>query len=285
MVALETAVLTHGLPAPHNLKVVIDQIEVVAQTDAMAAVVGLVQGELVVGLTVEELRRLAETDAPAKVNLQNLAAHAAMGDTGGTTVSVTLFAAHRVGISVMATGGIGGVHRGNPHDVSADLPALAHYPMCVVCSGPKAILDIPATLENLESAAVPVLGYGTDWVPAFYSASSDCRATVRVDTPADASAVIRKQLDFDLSQSVLVCQPPPAEVAIPWSEVERAVSEAEVQAKQKRIVGREVTPYLLAFLATRLAGRTLDTNTALLVENARLAAQIAVELKAFRPDQ
>lgn len=277
VVALETAVLTHGLPKPLGIETVLQQVAAIEQEHAVAAVVGLLDGKAKVGLTNDELLRLREQDEPQKVNLQNLSVACHAGACGGTTVSATMHLAHRVGIKVMATGGIGGVHRGG-QDVSTDLMALASIPMVVVCSGPKAVLDVPTTLERLEASGVPVVGYRTDRIPAFYCANSGYAATGRVDSPEAAASVFREQMDLAVRSAVLLCQPPPQDAALPWHVVQRAVDQAEDACAREGVEGREVTPRLLEAVTLALHGENLRTNAALLVANARLAAQVACAL-------
>ncbi|GMV36130.1 MAG: pseudouridine-5'-phosphate glycosidase [Fimbriimonadales bacterium] len=274
VVALETAVLTHGLPKPLGLETVLLQVRHIQEKGAVAAIVGLLDGEAKVGLTNEELLRLSELQQPQKVNLQNLSVACHAGASGGTTVSATMQLAHLAGIRVMATGGIGGVHRGG-QDVSTDLVALSAVPMVVVCSGPKAVLDVSATLERLEAYGVPVVGYGTDHVPAFYSADSGWPATGRVDTPEAAASLFRSHLEHGVRSAVLLCNPPPADASLPWDVVQRAVDEAERACVRDGVSGRAVTPRLLEAVTLALDGANLRTNTALLVANARLAAEVA----------
>ncbi len=278
VVALETAVLTHGLPAPRNLETVRQMEHAIRKEGAVPAVIGMWQGQIRVGLNGHQLETLAETRECSKVNLQNLAIVAARGEHGGTTVSATMFAAKQVGIQVLATGGIGGVHLHNSCDVSNDILALAEISMLVVCSGPKAVLDIESTMELLETHGVPVLGYQTDFVPAFYSADSGVRATASVSGPQQVVEIMFAHHRHGLRQAILLCQPPPEEVAIPKAEIDAVVHRAVEDAYATGISGRELTPYLLRALSDTLDGRPLEANCGLLVKNARLAGRLAKAL-------
>lgn len=278
LVALESALITHGLPPPLNRDVAQEMEETVRREGAVPATIAVLEGRPCLGLTPEQMERLAAEPSPVKISLRDLPAAVARGATGGTTVAATMHLAHRAGLRLFATGGIGGVHRGHPEDVSADLPALASIPMVVVCAGAKAILDLPRTLEVLETLGVPVVGYGTDTLPAFTSPTSGLPLPLRADSPEEVAAMARARDDLGLRAALLVTVPVPAEAGIPWeaarSEIEAAVAEAEARG----IHGPALTPYLLARLAERTDGRSLQANRALLIQNARLAARIAKAL-------
>ena len=278
VVALESALITHGLPAPLNLQVARRMEEVIREQGAVPATIAVLDGVACVGLTPPELERLAQEPAPAKVSLRDLAAVLARGRTGGTTVAATLHLAHQAGIRVFATGGIGGVHRGHPEDISADLPALAAIPLVVVCAGAKAILDLPRTLETLETLGVPVVGYRTAAFPAFTSRSSGLPVPIRADTPEEIAAIIQAQEALGLRGAVLVCVPIPEEAELPWEEAQVEIEAAVAEAEQRGIGGKELTPFLLARLAERTGGRSREANEVLLVNNARTAARIAQAL-------
>lgn len=273
VVALETAVLTHGLPRPLNLEAFRSMEAAVRAEGAVPAAVCLLAGEVRVGMSPYEAVELANDTASVKVGLADLPAAAAAGVSGGTTVAATLWAARRAGIDVFATGGIGGVHRGaeTSFDVSGDLSALARFGGCVVCSGAKAVLDLPKTFELLETLGVCVVTYGADEIPAFTCRSSGLAARHRVDTPEAAAAVLRARDGLGLAPAVLIAQPPPEEVAVPREAVEGALR----QVLEESPAGQGLTPFLLHAVAERTAGATIAANTALLVENARLAARIA----------
>lgn len=278
VVALETAVLTHGLPHPLGLETVLAMQDAVRAAGALPAVVGMLAGRLRVGLDPDQLAALARAPAPRKLGRRDLALAALAEADGGTTVSATCWAAARAGIEVFATGGIGGVHRGAAQDVSTDLPALAQSPVLVVASGAKSLLDLPATLEVLETWGVPVLGYGTDRFPAFYVAETDLRLTSRVDGPAAAARAWLMARRLGLPGGMLLAVPVPAAAAIALAEVEAWVAAATAEAAAAGTTGQAVTPWVLARLASLSGGRTLAANQALLVHNARVAGDVAVHV-------
>lgn len=279
VVALETAVLTHGLPHPLGLETLRAMAAAVAAEGALPAVIGMLGGQLTVGLDEAELAALAEAGAPRrKLGRRDLALAALAGADGGTTVSATLWAAAQAGIAVLATGGIGGVHRGAPQDVSTDLPALSQSSVLVVASGAKSLLDLPATLEVLETYGVPVLGYGTDSFPAFYVAVTELPITARVDGPAQAAAAWRMARTLGLPGGMLLAVPVPAEQAIGAAEVEAWVAAATAEATAAGASGQALTPWVLSRLAALSGGRTLAANRALLVNNGSVAGQVAMAL-------
>jgi pseudouridylate synthase len=282
LVALESAVVTHGLPRPDNHRLAARLEEEIRALGAVPATIGLLDGKVHVGLSEEELLRLANEDGARKISRRDFGIALARRENGGTTVAGTLIAAVQAGIRVFATGGIGGVHRDAPFDVSADLQELARSPVVVVCAGAKAILDLPATVEYLETMGVPVLGYGTDEFPAFYSRESGLPVTARVDTPAEIAAVARQHWQIGLSSAVLVVQPPPEEASLSAGEIEQHIQQALREAKQQEISGAAVTPFLLERVSHLSGGASLHSNLALLQNNARLAAQIALQLNPPR---
>lgn len=277
VVALETAVFTHGLPRPENLEAARLVRAVVHGEGATPAAIGVLEGEAVVGLAGPELERLAATPGAAKASVRDLAPHVAAGGSGGTTVAATLHLAGRAGIDVVATGGIGGVHRdaGRPGDVSADLVELARAPAALVCAGAKAVLDLPRTLEALETLGIAVIGYGTDELPAFWSRTSGLPLEHRVETPEEAAAVLAARRGLGVPGGVIFAVPPPAEAALPREEVEGWVEAALEEAAAAAVAGKAVTPYLLRRVTDRSEGRSVAANLALLEENARVAARIA----------
>ncbi|WP_117236758.1 pseudouridine-5'-phosphate glycosidase [Thermus sediminis] len=272
-VALESAVLTHGLPYPLSLRTALALEEVVRAEGAVPKTIALVRGEVRVGLTPEEMEALAQGGAD-KASLWNLAALLAQGRSAGTTVAATAHLAHLHGIRVFATGGIGGVHP-EPYDESADLLALARTPILVVSSGPKAILDLGATLERLETLGVALVGYRTDRLPAFYAPSSPYPVPARVETPLEAAQVLRRARELGLGAVLLVN---PVSQGLPYEEVARMVEEANRQAAREGVHGKALTPYLLRRLSELSEGETDRVNGRLLLENARLAAQVALAL-------
>jgi len=280
VVALETTVIAHGLPHPDNLEVAAAMEQAVREAGAVPATVGVLDGRIRIGLSQADKERLADRDANvAKLSRRDLAACILSGETGATTVSATLICAHLAGISVFATGGIGGVHRGaeTTMDVSADLLELARLPVLTVSSGAKGILDLPKTLEVLETQGVPVIGYGTDTLPAFHSRDSALPIDHRVDTPQEAAALARLHWSLGLA-GLLVCNPVPQAAALARQEVEAWIDGAMAQAGQAGIAGKAVTPFLLAKIAEASGGRSLTANKALLADNARVGAEIACAL-------
>jgi pseudouridine-5'-phosphate glycosidase len=280
IVALETTLVTHGLPRPHGLRVAEALEAAVREAGATPATIGILGGAVRVGLSSCQLAALAASDA-AKVNPGNLAAVVAAGRAGSTTVAATAWAAARAGIRIFATGGIGGVHRdaAESGDVSADLTALARHPVAVVCAGAKAILDLPRTREMLETLGVPVLGLGTSEFPAFYRRSSGLAVDARCDSPAEAAAAIAAHFDVGLPGGLVVANPIPTEHELPADLHDTALSTALADAAAAGVRGRDVTPFLLERLRQLTGDASLRANEALLVHNARAAAQIAVALQ------
>jgi pseudouridylate synthase len=279
VVALESAVITHGLPRPENLTLAQALEQVVREQGATPATVGLLDGKVHVGLSAEELNRLANEDGARKISRRDFGIALVKKENGGTTVAGTLFAARTVGLRVFATGGIGGVHRNSNFDVSADLPELGRSPLVVVCAGAKSILDLPATIEVLETMGVAILGYQTDTFPAFYSRDSGLPVNARVESPEEIARIARAQWDLDLPGTLLVVQPPPDEMSLPTGQVEDLIKQALKEAGQQNISGAAVTPFLLERVNQLSGGASMQANLALLRNNARLAAQIAMALQ------
>lgn len=278
VVALESAVITHGLPRPENLNLARSLEQTVREEGATPATIGLLDRKVHIGLRPELLERLANEDGARKISRRDFGIALARGENGGTTVAATLIAAKLAGIRVFATGGIGGVHRNAPFDISADLPELSRSPLIVVCAGAKSILDLPATVEYLETAGVAVLGYRTDEFPAFYSAQSGLPVNVRVDTPQEVARIARLHWEMGLESAILVVQPPPPESALPAEQIESVIHQALQEAEENGISGAQVTPFLLDRVNRLSGGASMQANLALLRNNARLAAQIATAL-------
>ncbi len=275
VVALESTVIAHGLPRPINLGTAQSLESIVRIVGAEPATIAIINGELCVGLTDEQIRSLANDSGVKKISKRDIPIAVARKWTGGTTVSATLWIAQRAGIKVFATGGIGGVHRGSLPDVSADLPELARTPMIVVCSGGKIVLDLPATREWLETYGVTVVGFQTDEMPAFYSRTSGLPADVRVESAQDVTEIFRAQQELNISSALLVCVPVPEQFEVPAEQLKTVLDDALAQAERNHIGGRELTPFLLGEMAQRSKGATLRANVALLENNARVAAEIA----------
>ncbi len=279
IVALESTVISHGLPFPQNLETAVGVEEIVSSVGATPATIAVLDGTVCCGLSRDELNRLATEDGIRKISRRDIAVATSKRLMAATTVATTTLIAHAAGIDVFATGGIGGVHRGYSADVSADLPELANSPITVVCSGPKIILDVAATREWLETYGITVLGWKCDEMPGFYSRTSGLPVDERVDSAEEAAAIIRGRDKLKLSGAVLVTAPVPAEYEIELSEVEDLIAEALREADRQNIKGKETTPFLLSALVERSKGRTLAANIALLKNNAKVAAEIAVALK------
>jgi pseudouridine-5'-phosphate glycosidase len=281
-VALESTVIAHGLPRPENVTVALALEAAIRAEGAIPATIALFAGEIVVGLIAEEITRLGAEEGVWKASRRDLAVALARGATAATTVAGTLACAALAGVRVFATGGIGGVHRGAAasFDISADLPELRRSPIITVCAGAKAILDLPLTLEFLETQGVPVIGYQTDELPAFYTHASGLRVPHRAETPAEVAHIARAQWESGLGGGLLVTAPIPAEHALPPERVESAVSQALAEATASGVDGPRLTPWLLSRLAEMTGGESVSANRALLLNNATIAARIAVALSA-----
>lgn len=280
VVALESTLIAHGLPYPQNVEAALGMEAEVRAAGATPATIGVLAGRIVVGLRPDEVERLATARGVAKVSRRDLPVVLARGATGATTVAGTLAIMALVGLRVFATGGIGGVHRdaAESFDLSADLAELARVGALVVCAGAKAVLDLRRTVEALETLGVTVLGYRTDQFPAFYSATSGLPVPARVETPAEAAAVLSARLRLGLDGAVLLTVPPPAAVALPAAEIEAALEGALAEAARRGVRGPALTPFLLQAVAAATGGRSLAANVALLRQNARTAAEAAVAL-------
>jgi pseudouridine-5'-phosphate glycosidase len=298
VVALESTVISHGLPYPQNLETALRLEEIVRAAGAVPATIGILAGRIVAGLDRAQIEHLATAHDVVKVSIRDLPVVVARRLDGATTVATTAWAAHHAGIQVFATGGIGGVHRAVvsmpggergaggallPADISADLPTLAQTPLLIVCAGAKAILDLPATLEWLETHGVTVIGYGTDRFPAFYNRDSGLPVDVRADTPAEVAALFGAQRALDLPAGMLVTVPVPPDAELPTGEMESAIAQALQEADAQEVRGRSLTPFLLARISQLTGEASLRANLALLEHNARVAAEIAVALVGEPP--
>ncbi|MCL6568703.1 MAG: pseudouridine-5'-phosphate glycosidase [Meiothermus silvanus] len=272
VVALESTVITHGLPRPLNLHTAQRLEAAVREEGAVPATIAVLGGEVVAGLGSQELEQLALDDKADKASLWNLAALAAQGKNAGTTVATTTFLAHRAGIAVFATGGIGGVHP-DPYDESADLTELARTPIIVVCSGAKSILDLAATLERLESYGVTLLGYRTDKFPAFHTPESPFSLPAKAESPQEVARIYARARELGLPSATLVTNP--VSRGLPFEQVQAWVEQANQEAARQGIHGKSLTPYLLRRISELSGGQTDQVNLRLLEENARLASRIA----------
>lgn len=277
VVALESTIITHGMPFPQNAEMAARVEAIIREEGAVPATIAVIDGRLKVGLSDAQRDALAQAPSPLKLSRADLAFAVAQGRTGGTTVAATMIAAHLAGIGVFATGGIGGVHKGaeTSFDISADLDELARTPVIVVSAGAKAILDVEKTLEVLETRGVPVVGFGTDVMPAFWSRHSPLPAPLRLDSASDIARFQRTRAELGVIGGMLIANPVPAEAEIPAEEMAGYIATAQAELAEKGVTGKAVTPYLLARIVELTDGRSLATNIALVENNARLAARIA----------
>ncbi len=278
IVALESTVIAHGLPYPENIETAYKLERIVRDGGAVPATIGVFGGEICVGLTEDHFEILATEKDIRKLSRRDLPVALSKKLNGATTVATTAFIAHRAGIKVFATGGIGGVHRGDRTDVSADLPELAQTPIAVVCSGAKIVLDLPATREWLETNGITILGWQCDEVPAFYSRCSGLPVDDRIETEFEAAQAIIVRDELETRNSILITVPVPEKFEIERDELERILSEALKAAAQNKIKGKDITPFLLSQMAELSEGRTLAANISLLENNAKIASQIAVAI-------
>lgn len=281
IVALESTLITHGFAYPRNLQIARELEQVIRDAGAMPATIAVLNGEIKVGLADEEIEAFAKSTGARKCSLRDLGIAVGMKENGSTTVAATMFIAAQHGIQVFATGGIGGVHRGHPFDVSADLTELARTPVTVVCAGAKALLDLPLTFEHLETLGVPVIGYQTDDIPAFYSRSSGLKADVCADTAEDIARIVKARRALGLPGGELVCVPVPKQDELPRDVAEAAIEKAQAMADAQGIHGAASTPFLLDQIAKLTNGASVKANMSLLRNNARVAAEIAKAISNF----
>ena len=277
IVALESTIISHGLPSPQNVETALACVAHVRASDAVPATVAVIDGSLRVGLSIDEIERLG-SEKVEKASLRDLGYLLAEGRTGSTTVAATLFASHRAGIRLFATGGIGGVHRGDDHDISADLTALATMPVAVVCAGVKAVLDLPRTVEALETLGVPIVGQGTDVVPEFWTRRGDLPVSVRSDLPNTTAEILHAHWACGLPSGVVVANPIPVTDEADPQAIADAIVGGLAAADAAGVHGRDVTPFLLAHIGQTTRGASLEANVALVKHNAAVAAEIAVAL-------
>ena len=280
VVALESTLITHGLPYPTNVETALAMEAAVRESAAVPATIAILKGAITVGISEDDIEALARmpADCVRKCSRRDLAIAIALGQTGATTVAGTMIVARMAGIKVFATGGIGGVHRGQPHDVSADLTELGRTPVAVVSSGAKSILDLPLTLEVLETNGVPVLGYRTDVLPAFYSARTNLPIDQRIESAAEAAAIIQAAEALGAENGMLIAVPAPAGKALAIEIAEAAIERATREAEASGIAGKDITPHVLRRVSELTQGASMAANIALLINNARIAGQIAREL-------
>ena len=280
VVALESTIISHGMPYPQNVETALNVERIVRENGAVPATIAIIGGRLKAGLTAEEIEYFGKKGQQiAKASRRDLAVLCARGEDGATTVTTTMIIAHMAGIKIFATGGIGGVHRGaeTTMDISADLEELGQTPVMVVCAGAKSILDLGLTLEYLETKGVPVIGYGTEELPAFYTRQSGFGVDYRIDTPAELAAAFKAQHELGLKSGMLVTNPIPEEFSMPKAAIDTAINQAIAEAKEKGIHGKATTPFLLARVAELTGGNSLASNIRLVYNNAKVAAQTAAE--------
>lgn len=280
VVALESTILSHGMPYPENVAFAHNVEEIVRKEGAVPATTAIIGGKLKVGLTAEELEVMCRAEGVGKVSRRDVAVYLAANKTGATTVATTMLIASLAGIRVFATGGIGGVHRGAQEtmDISADLQELAHTPVGVVCAGAKSLLDIGLTLEYLETMGVPVLGMGTDDFPAFYCRKSGYKVDFNVESPALAAKILKTKWDIGMEGGAILANPIPVEYELDFEEMESVIDKALAMAKEQGIRGKDTTPFLLSHIKDLTDGVAFASNVQLAYNNARVASQIAVEL-------
>lgn len=280
VVALESTIISHGMPYPKNVETALAAEQVVRDNGAIPATIAIIKGKLKVGLTLEEIEYLGKTEGVIKTSRRDIPFIIAKKLDGATTVASTMIIADLAGIRVFATGGIGGVHRGAPEsfDISADLQELAHTNVAVVCAGAKSILDIGLTLEYLETQGVPVIGYGTDELPAFYTSRSGYAVDYRVDSPEETAEALKAKWDLGLEGGVVIANPIPAEYEMDPEVINGAIAAAVKESEDKGIKGKESTPFLLAKVKELTGGASLDSNIQLVYNNVKVGAQIAVAL-------
>ena len=280
VVALESTIISHGMPYPQNVETALAVEQIIRDNGAVPATIAVIGGRLKAGLTAEEIEYFGKKGLDiTKASRRDLAVLCARGEDGATTVTTTMIIAHMAGIKIFATGGIGGVHRGaeTTMDISADLEELGQTPVMVVCAGAKSILDLGLTLEYLETKGVPVIGYGTDKLPAFYTRESDFGVDYRVDSPEELAKIFKASNEMGMKSGMLVTNPIPVEYAMPREVIDSAIAQAVAESIEKGIKGKETTPFLLARVSELTGGDSLSSNIQLVFNNAKVAAQTAVE--------
>ena len=279
VVALESTIISHGMPYPKNVETALLVEKTIRDNGAIPATIGIIEGECIVGLSPEEIELFGKRKGIAKVSRRDLPIITSKNMWGATTVATTMIIAALAGVKIFVTGGIGGVHRGveDTMDISADLQELARTNVCVICAGAKAILDLPRTLEYLETMGVPVLGYGVEELPAFYSRESGLKVDYRVDSGLEVAKILKEKWDMNLNGGVLVANPIPHEYSYDFKEMEKIIDQAMVEMRKQGIKGKDTTPFLLAYIKELTGGNSLESNIALVLNNAVVGAEIAKE--------
>ena len=279
VVALESTIISHGMPYPKNVETALLVEKTIRDNGAIPATIGIIEGECIVGLSAEEIELFGKRKGIAKVSRRDLPIITSKNMWGATTVATTMIIAALAGVKIFVTGGIGGVHRGveDTMDISADLQELARTNVCVICAGAKAILDLPRTLEYLETMGVPVLGYGVEELPAFYSRESGLKVDYRVDSGLEVAKILKEKWDMNLNGGVLVTNPIPHEYSYDFKEMEKIIDKAMVEMRKQGIKGKDTTPFLLAYIKELTGGNSFESNIALVLNNAVVGAGIAKE--------
>lgn len=278
ILALESTIISHGMPYPDNVETALAVEAIAREQGVTPATIAIMKGKIKIGLSENELRQFAQDNQVQKASRRDLAYFLSHGYSAGTTVAATLFCAAHAGIHVFATGGIGGVHRGNDQDISADLIELARTPVAVVCAGAKSILDLPRTLEFLETMSVPVIGYRTKVLPAFYTDTTSHQLAISIDTVNALAKMLTTHWQLGMNSGVLIANPIPAEYAIPANIIEPVIANAISKAQQQQITGKALTPFLLSEVSQLTQGKSLSANIALIKNNVRLGAELALAL-------
>jgi pseudouridine-5'-phosphate glycosidase len=284
VVALESTIISHGMPYPKNVETALNVEKIIRENGAVPATIAILKGKLKVGITADEIEYLGKAKGVIKTSRRDIPFIVAKGADGAATVACTMIIASLAGIKVFATGGIGGVHRGaqQTFDISADLQELAHTNVAVVCAGAKSILDIGLTLEYLETQGVPVIGFGTDEMPAFYTTKSGFGVDYRVDSEKELASALKAKWDLGLNGGLVIANPIPEEYAMDYDTITKAIDEALKEADEKGIKGKETTPFLLAKIKDITGGASLESNIKLVYNNAKVGARLAVELSKLK---
>ncbi len=284
VVALESTIISHGMPYPRNVKCALEVEKVIRDNGAIPATIGIINGEPIIGMTPEEIEEFGKRKGIVKCSRRDLPIIFAAKEWGATTVSATMILASLAGIEFFVTGGIGGAHRkaNETFDISADLDELGKTNVTVICAGPKAILDLHLTAEYLETKGVPIIGYNSDFMPAFFTPTSDIKVDFNAKSPLEIAKVVKEKRDYKLDGGVLVCDPVPAEYAMDPAYINKEIDKALEQMEKEGVKGKEETPYLLAAIVKLTEGKSLETNIQLILNNAKLGAEIAKEYSKIR---
>lgn len=284
VVALESTIISHGMPYPRNVKCALEVEKVIRDNGAIPATIGIINGEPIIGMTPEEIEEFGKRKGIVKCSRRDLPIIFAAKEWGATTVSATMILASLAGIEFFVTGGIGGAHRkaNETFDISADLDELGKTNVTVICAGPKAILDLHLTVEYLETKGVPIIGYNSDFMPAFFTPTSDIKVDFNAKSPLEIAKVVKEKRDYKLDGGVLVCDPVPAEYAMDPAYINKEIDKALEQMEKEGVKGKEETPYLLAAIVKLTEGKSLETNIQLILNNAKLGAEIAKEYSKIR---